>query len=151
MSVTCAGPPTQLRRPPHPALVCVLASTLHPPLLLCHISSPSPTFLCHFLSPPNCSRAVPTGECQAFCPDCGEVCQRGGACRLRRVRGPRTTTAGACSHLRRNDDLHSLFHNPGRLLSHTRRSLPHYHRVRHGGPVECARQDLGRRVRLQRW
>jgi hypothetical protein len=99
-------PPTTTQlRPPHPALVCFLAATLHSPLLLPHTSSPSPNFLRDLLFAPNCSRSVLSGECQALRLNCGEgLLKRGCAWRLRRVRSPppRTTTCVRPVHLQRN-------------------------------------------------
>ena len=90
------NPPTQLR-PPHPALVCLLASTLHPHLLLLHPSSPSPDFSCDLLSAPQFLSVGTVRRVPSFRPDCGEGLQRGCAWRLRRVRALELPTRAPAS------------------------------------------------------
>jgi hypothetical protein len=141
-------PPTTTQlRPPHPALVCFLAATLHSPLLLPHTSSPSPNFLRDLLFAVNCSRSVLSGECQALRANCGEgLLKRGCAWRLRRVRSPPKGRPLACARfickgtsVRADSTIHSAIQ-----IYYTRRSLPHSHHTCNGGPIECAREDIGR-------
>jgi hypothetical protein len=142
-------PPTTTQlRPPHPALVCFLAATLHSPLLLLHTSSPSPNFLRDLLFAANCSRSVLSGECQALRANCGEGLLKRG-CAWETAASQKPPPSGrplACARFickgtstRADSASHSAIQ-----IYYTRRSLPHSHYIRNGGPVECAREDIGR-------
>jgi hypothetical protein len=140
-------PPTTTQlRPPHPALVCFLAATLHSPLLSLHKSSPSPNslpdllFCCQLLSV-GAIRRVPSFTSESWRgPFKTRLCLETAASQTPQddhSSAPGFTCKGTSTRV--DSAIHS-----GIQIYYTRRSLPHSHHIRNGGPVECAREDIGR-------
>ena len=119
------------------------------PTLIVAKHSPRPSLCSHLRS---CRRWT-VGRLPSFLPDCGEVkatravpgdCGQSKPANSLVARQDSTSTTG------RGLELH-LLNRTGSQISPVGRSLQHSHHPRNGGKTRRARENIGRRVRLQCW